>query len=152
MRLRWLAIVCLPVLLSGCEFVKPRACPDPGGITNNSCIYALTITKPSPGPDLAIGKVPEKIVEANSKRRLWGDLIPDFNPKDFPSFEYAFHIKNANTLTVNETYDLVNKRGTYYLEPCDLECNVRRIKDSYYPDKPETFKEEIRRCLTEDKC
>jgi hypothetical protein len=148
MKLSWLAVVGLPVFISGCEFEKPRACPDPGGITNESCFYTLTITKPSPEPDLAIGQVPMKIIEDNSRRRMWGDIWADFDPKTYPHFEYAFHIKDANNLKINSTYDFLNELGTYYLKLCDIDCRVKRIKKEY-PDKSD---DEIKRCLTENKC
>jgi hypothetical protein len=141
-------ILALPVLVTGCEFQKPRICPDPGGITNSNCIYELTISRPSPGADLAIGKTPENIVVANSKRRMWGNVIADFDPKDYPYFEYVFHTKDANGLAVNNTYTFVNEPGEYYLKLCDIECNVKRIKN-LYPDRSD---DEIRQCVAEDKC
>jgi hypothetical protein len=147
-KLGWLSILVLPMCLGGCEWVKPRVCPDPGAITNNSCIYSLTITKPSPAPDLAIGKVPEQLVEANSRRRMWGNMWRDFDPKTYPHFEYVFHVKNADSLTVNKTYEFVNEPGTYFLKLCDLDCNARRLQ----PEYPDKSLDEIKQCLAEDKC
>ncbi|MEW6245596.1 MAG: hypothetical protein AB1555_02675 [Nitrospirota bacterium] len=130
-RLRWLVIAGATVLLSGCLPEGFPKCPPPGGIVSTTCYYKLKIIeKETPEAGLVIGKISDDVIQKNAERRkhwfssgLLRELVQnDYDPKDYPSFQYAIHVKDTSTIEKGNDYYFVNEPNSYYLKLCDAKC------------------------------
>lgn len=156
MKWRWLAILSIPVLLTGCaDIFTPCGSPgaksvlapgdtlnhgSPGGIAGVTCLYKLTVTEIDMDAHVIRATVAKSALDQNSNRRndylsrqlFSTSWFTDFNLGDYHPTQYAFHPdggKNTlNQLDVGKDYYFVGKEDSFYLELCNQSCMEKRQK------------------------
>jgi len=106
-----LLISCL-TLLTGCIGFKPpllefRPCADPGGISNKTCYYHLTILEKGPDP-VVTGQVSKRVLEENRANRQklgFSDYSEYQDEREYPFHRYKFPVASGfNELVEGNDY------------------------------------------------
>jgi hypothetical protein len=119
MKWRWLPVVGLALVLSGCDPDMINQCSTPGVIGPLQCYHYLTVEKGQQSGEVK-GKVARSVVEEDAK-----GMFNFYKPEEYPEFKYVFRVSAAEWAGLNDgqSYMFVSEANQPDLQLCKTdEC------------------------------